>query len=128
MPNNTEHLGLRIPASTKHSLDKIPEDNSEFVRDILQRELDRREMMKDEEKKNAPAKIERVKELTQEIKSLEEQVGQARARFREAKKALEDLESERNKKQSLKLNIKEEIKEETDMDDVMIQGITGEIQ
>lgn len=124
MAKNTEHLGLRVPASLKQSIDKIPADNSEFVRDTLQRAIDNRELMKDKQKKKAPAQIERVKELTTEINQLDQQVEKTRSRFEEIRDTLQELESERNKKKSLKQDIMDEIEEDTDTDRALVEAIT----
>lgn len=128
MPKKDETITARIPASLKHTIDKIPEDNSAWIRNVLQREADRREMMRDERKKGSPAKIERVKELTNEISSLEEEHEKHQARLEEIRKAAKELEEQIAKKRSLKENIMSEIERETDMDELMIKQLAGDIQ
>lgn len=127
MAKNTEHLTLRIPSSLKSSIEKIPTDNSKWVRDVLQREVDRRESMKDERKKESPAKIERAKELTSEISSLESELEKNQARLEEVRETVDSLESEVAKKKSLKQNIISEIENETEMDELMIKQVTGDL-
>lgn len=121
-----ERITIRVDASTKHSIDKIPEDNSAFVRDVLERELNRRELMKDEIKKNAPAKIERLKELNSEINSLEDELDSRMTRLKELQQAIDSLEGEISKKRGLKESIMEELEDEAGMDEIAIKGAIGD--
>jgi len=127
MSNNTERITFRLPATTKHSVNQIPEDNSKWIRDLVERELDRRELMKDEKKKEAPDKVERAKELSTEIGSLEDELSRNQARLQELQKTVNGLQEELNKKRSLKESIVEEIESETEMDKVMVKGLVGDV-
>lgn len=121
-----ERITIRVDASTKHSVDKIPEDNSAWIRDVLERELNKRELMKDEMKKEAPAKIERLKELNSEINSLEEELTTRESRLKELRKAVDSLEGEISKKRGLKESIMEELEDSTGMDEIAIKGAIGD--
>lgn len=128
MAKKTEWIKARVEPSVKHSIDKIPEANSKFLRDILQRELDRRELMKDEKKKEAPALVERLKELNTEINSLEDQVSKRRSRLKEVQKSLDAVESELSKKRGLKDKLMDEMTEKTSMDELEIKMAVGDGQ
>lgn len=127
MTKNKEFIGLRIPASLKSTIDKIPTDNSKWVRNVLQREVDRREKMKDERKKESPAKIERLKELNSEISNLEKEFDKQNGRLEEIRETVDRLENELAKKKSLKENIMSEVENETEMDQLMIKQVTGDL-
>lgn len=83
--------------------------------------------MKDEAKKDAPQQIERLKELSSEIESLENELSTNEARLDEIRKTVDSLESQISKKRSLKADIIEETVEKTDMDEHMVKAATGDL-
>lgn len=128
MSKKTEWIKARVSPSTKHSLQKINEPMSSYIRDLVERDLNRRELMKDDVKKDAPQQIERLKELDSEIESLESELSTNKARLDEIRKTVDSLESQISKKRSLKSDIIEETKDKTDLDEHMIKAATGDLQ